>query len=191
MERRDELRSYAEMANGTARETLRFNARYGGKAANLGFLTHRDVLGLSADLGSPSAERGYDLVPKGFGVPLQAYADFVAHPPNSDIRALIKKLVSDVQGGQLSPKDLATRSGEVQHAIMAGSLPPGALEAIRAKLDEVLPGVEKVKVRSSANAEDIPNFDGAGLHDSFAADTDKRDRPDRVLPDRRGRRRGR
>ena len=32
-------------------------------------------------------------------------------------------------------------------------------------------------MRSSANAEDIPNFDGAGLHDSFAADTDKRDRP--------------
>ena len=24
-------------------------------------------------------------------------------------------------------------------------------------------------MRSSANAEDIPNFDGAGLHDSFSA----------------------
>ena len=153
------------------------HARYGGKAANLGFLAHRDVLGTVDDPGSPSAERGYDLVPAGFGVPLQAYADFVQHPPNSDIRALIEKLVSDVQGGQLSPKDLAKRSEEVQHAIMAGSFPPGALETIRAKLDEVLPGVEKIKVRSSANAEDIPNFDGAGLHDSFAADTDKRDRP--------------
>jgi phosphoenolpyruvate synthase/pyruvate phosphate dikinase len=32
-------------------------------------------------------------------------------------------------------------------------------------------------VRSSANAEDIPDFDGAGLHDSYAADTSKRDRP--------------
>ena len=27
----------------------------------------------------------------------------------------------------------------------------------------MLPGVEKLKVRSSANAEDVPNFDGAGL----------------------------
>ncbi len=62
---------------------------------------------------------------------------------------------------------------------MAGTFPDGALERIRAKLDEVLPGVEKIKVRSSANAEDVPNFDGAGLHDSFAADTDKQDRPDR------------
>ena len=32
-------------------------------------------------------------------------------------------------------------------------------------------------MRSSANAEDIPDFDGAGLHDSYAADTSKRDRP--------------
>jgi pyruvate, water dikinase len=172
-----ELRSYAEMAGGSRSETLAFSTRYGGKAANLGFLTHRAVLGTVDDPGSPSADRGYNLVPAGFGVPLQAYADFVAHPPNSDIRALIDKLVSDVQGGQLSPKELATRSEEVQHAFLAGSFPPGALEAIRAKLDEVLPGVEKIKVRSSANAEDIPNFDGAGLHDSFAADTDKRDRP--------------
>lgn len=171
------IRSYAEMAAGTPRQALAFNARYGGKAANLGFLTHRDVLGTVDDPGSPSADRGYDLVPAGFGVPLQAYADFVAHPPNSDILALIERLVADVQGGQLSPKDLALRSEEMQHAFMAGSFPPGALEAIRAKLDEVLPGVEKIKVRSSANAEDIPNFDGAGLHDSFAADTDKRDRP--------------
>ncbi len=51
----------------------------------------------------------------------------------------------------------------------------------------MLPGVEKVKVRSSANAEDIPNFDGAGLHDCFAADTDKHDDPDNAVP-RRARR---
>ena len=44
----------------------RFNARYGSKAANLGFLAHRDVLGRVNDPGSPSAERGYDLVPQGF-----------------------------------------------------------------------------------------------------------------------------
>jgi len=172
-----ELRSYVEMAAGTGSEALAMAARYGGKAANLGFLTHREVLGTVADAGSPSSDRGYDLVPAGFGVPLSAYKSFVEHPPNSDIRALLEQLIADVQGGQLSPQELARRSEEVQHAFLAGSFPPGALEKIRAKLDEVLPGVEKIKVRSSANAEDIPNFDGAGLHDSFAADTTKRDRP--------------
>ena len=48
----------------------------------------------------------------------------------------------------------------------------------------MLPGVEKIKVRSSANAEDVPDFDGAGLHDSYAADTTKHDLPDRPLPGR-------
>ena len=42
--------------------------------------------------------------------------------------------------------------------------------------------MEKIKVRSSANAEDIPNFDGAGLHDSYAATVAKKDNPDRPVP---------
>jgi hypothetical protein len=35
-----------------------------------------------------------------------------------------------------------------------------------------------MKIRSSANAEDIPNFDGAGLHDSFSAKVDEDDNAD-------------
>ena len=65
----------------------------------------------------------------------------------------------------------------MQAAFLAAEFPPDALQRLRTKLNEVLPGVEKIKVRSSANAEDVPNFDGAGLHDSFA-DTDKDDLPD-------------
>ena len=40
------------------RRRWRFASRYGSKAANLGFLAHRDVLGRVSDPGSPSAERG-------------------------------------------------------------------------------------------------------------------------------------
>jgi len=135
------------------------------------------VLGRVGDSGSPSAERGYDLVPQGFAVPLQAYRDFIEHPPNSDVRELIETFIEAEQAGALSPKQRAERVAQIQDGIMAASFPPGALERIRAMIDEVLPGVEKIKVRSSANAEDVPDFDGAGLHDSYAADTDKRDRP--------------
>lgn len=172
-----DLRSHDEIAAGTLGEARAFAARYGSKAANIGFLAHREVLGRVGDAGSPSAERGYDLVPQGFAIPLQAYRDFVEHPPNSDVRALIDSFVEDEQAGALSPKQRAERVEAIQDAIMAASFPPGALERIRAKIDEVIPGVEKIKVRSSANAEDVPNFDGAGLHDSYAADTGKRDRP--------------
>jgi hypothetical protein len=172
-----ELRSYDEIAAGTPAQARSFAARYGSKAANLGFLAHRAVLGRAGDAGTPSASRGYDLVPHGFALPLQAYRDFVEHPPNADIRHLIEAFVAAEQGGGLSSSERAQRVEEIQSAIMAGSFPPGALEKVRAKIDEVIPGVEKVKVRSSANAEDVPDFDGAGLHDSYAADTTKPDRP--------------
>jgi hypothetical protein len=172
-----ELRSYDEIAAGTTRQTRRFAERYGSKAANLGFLAHRSVLGRTDDLGSPSAQRGYDLVPRGFAVPLQAYRDFIDHPPNADVKELIDSFVAAEQSGALSPAQRAARVDDIQSGIMAASFPPGALERVRAKLDEVIPGVEKIKVRSSANAEDVPDFDGAGLHDSYAADTTKRDRP--------------
>lgn len=172
-----ELRSYDQIAAGTTRQTRRFADRYGSKAANLGFLAHRSVLGRTEDLGSPSAERGYDLVPRGFAVPLQAYRDFIDHPPNADVKELIDSFVAAEQSGALSPAERAARVDDIQSGIMAASFPPGALERVRAKLDEVMPGVEKIKVRSSANAEDVPDFDGAGLHDSYAADTTKRDRP--------------
>lgn len=38
--------------------------------------------------------------------------------------------------------------------------------------------MNKIKVRSSANAEDIPNFDGAGLYTSFSATLSKQDNAD-------------
>jgi phosphoenolpyruvate synthase/pyruvate phosphate dikinase len=144
----------------------------------LGFLAHRLVLGRVDDGGSPSAIKGYDLVPRGFAVPLQYYVDFVDHPPNSDLRAKLADLIDSENGGALSPRERAAKVADVQAAFLAAEFPPDALRRLRTKLNEALPGVEKIKVRSSANAEDVPNFDGAGLHDSFAADTDKDDLPD-------------
>lgn len=167
------IASYDEMADGTARQAREHASRYGAKAANLAFLAHRDVLGRADDPESPSHSRGYDLVPQGFGVPLQAYRDLVDHPPNGELRTVIEALVDDEQAGRLSPTQRATRLAQVRDAFMSAEFPPGALELIHAKLDEVLPGVDKVKVRSSANVEDLPDFDGAGLHDSYSADTGK------------------
>jgi phosphoenolpyruvate synthase/pyruvate phosphate dikinase len=173
-----EVRSYDELARSSRTAALSASRRYGAKAANLGFLAHRLVLGRVGDADSPSAINGYDLVPQGFAVPLQYYLDFVDHPPNADLRAKLADLIEAENAGTLSPKERGEQAGQLQAAFLAAEFPADALRRIRAKLDEVLPGVEKIKVRSSANAEDVPNFDGAGLHDSFAADTDKDDLPD-------------
>jgi hypothetical protein len=173
-----EPRSYDELARSSRTAALTASRRYGAKAANLGFLAHRLVLGRVGDADSPSEIKGYDLVPQGFAVPLQYYIDFVDHPPNADLRAKLADLIEAENAGTISPRERSERVSQLQAAFLAAEFPEDALRRIRTKLDEVLPRVEKIKVRSSANAEDVPNFDGAGLHDSFAADTDKDDLPD-------------
>lgn len=172
------LLSYAEMAAGSAAEALAFSKRYGSKAANLGFLTHRSALGRREDEGSPSARLGYDLVPHGLGVPLQFYRDLVDYEPNGDLREKLAALIEAEKSGTLSGNERARHVDEVQTAFLTAKFPPDNLKRIKDKLKEVLPGVNKIKVRSSANAEDIPNFDGAGLHDSFSATVSKKDNAD-------------
>lgn len=95
-----------------------------------------------------------------------------------ELRATLADLIEAEDAGALSPKERAEKVSQVQAAFLAAEFPNDHLLRLRATLKEVLPGVEKIKVRSSANAEDVANFDGAGLHDSFAADTDKDDLPD-------------
>ena len=108
------VRSYDEMADGRAAQTLAFNRRYGSKAANLGFLAHRRVLGRVADAGSPSARAGYDLVPLGFGIPLAFYRNLVEHPANGRLRAELDALVEGREG---------------RPALAGGAGPPGRRRA--------------------------------------------------------------
>ncbi|HEU4868244.1 MAG TPA: PEP/pyruvate-binding domain-containing protein [Actinomycetota bacterium] len=173
-----QIRTYDEMAAGSAADALATSSRYGGKAANIGFLVHKDALGRLSQPGTRSADLGYDLVPEGFGLPLTFYRNFVDHPPNAFLRAKLKALVAAEKAGVLSPAERVMLAGEVQGLFMSGRLPDDDLAAIKAKFASALPGVEKVKIRSSANAEDIPNFDGAGLHDSYSSTVAKKDNPD-------------
>ena len=78
-----ELLADADMTRLAASDVLELASRYGAKAANLGFLAHPRVLGRADLPGTPSARLGYDLVPAGFAVPFQYYADFMNHPENS------------------------------------------------------------------------------------------------------------
>ena len=164
-----DVRAFDELATGTPAAALAASERYGAKAANLGFLAHRRVLGRVGQVGSLSEEVGYDLVPRGVAVPLAFYERFVAHRPNGRLRSALKELLDGQRSGKLAGDGLAAQVALVQRRFLEADVPPGDLAAIEAAIARELPGVDKVKVRSSANAEDIPNFDGAGLHDSFSA----------------------
>jgi hypothetical protein len=172
------LRSYDEMAGESAADALKLAARYGSKAANLGFLAHRSALGRKDQPGTASQRLGYDLVPKGFGVPLSFYVNLVEHEPNAELREKLAALIEAEKAGTLSTAERIRRLDEVQTLFLNAKFPPDDLASLKAKLREVLPGVKKIKIRSSANAEDVPNFDGAGLHDSFAATVSKKDHDD-------------
>ncbi|HVH40787.1 MAG TPA: PEP/pyruvate-binding domain-containing protein [Labilithrix sp.] len=155
--------------------------RFGGKAANIGFLANRNVLGRAGQPGSQSAKLGYDLVPHGFAIPVQWYRDFVDFPANAALKAKLGELVTKEKAGVLSPNERKALSVELQALFHKGTVPPAQLEAVNkaiAELRAVEPAMQKMKFRSSANAEDIPNFDGAGLHDSFAVKLSSVDAPD-------------
>jgi hypothetical protein len=72
---------------------------------------------------------------------------------------------------------MSVRSAAVREAFYSATFPPGTVQQVRARIASVLGPVKKVKVRSSANAEDMPQFDGAGLYTSFAANPGKVDDP--------------
>jgi hypothetical protein len=173
-----DLPSYAEMCPADPADCLALTSVVGGKAASLGFLNHRDVLGRVAHEGSLSHTYGYDIAPAGLGVPFKLYKDFVEHPPNGELRTALAELVKAVKRGDLAPKDLSTRAEKVRGLFLSATFPPGSVERVAKRIGEVLEGVPKVKVRSSANAEDMPNFDGAGLYASFAANMKKSDEPE-------------
>jgi hypothetical protein len=155
--------------------------RFGGKSANLGFLANRNVLGRKNQPGSQSAKLGYDLVPHGFSIPVQWYRDFVNAPENAALKAKLADLVAKEKAGTLSPNERKAKSVEIQDLFHKGRVPAAQLAAVNASIAQlklIEPAMEKMKFRSSANAEDIPNFDGAGLHDSFAVKLSSVDNPE-------------
>lgn len=163
------LQAFSEMCAGAAGDCIAAQRKFGSKAANLGLLQHRTVFGKTGDAGSPSAQLGYDLSPPGIGVPVQWYFDFVANPPNTALRGKLAALIAAEKAGTLSPAQRRAMADDVRQEFYRAQMPANVLSAIRTKLAGVLPGTDRIKVRSSANAEDLANFDGAGLHDSFSA----------------------
>lgn len=153
--------------------------RFGGKATNLGFLANREVLGRASHSGSTSALWGYDLTPYGSGVPVARYRDFVA--ANPAVKQKVDELVAKEKSGALTRADRETLVTELQQLFYKGVVPSAQLADVNAVVYDLatrFPTMDELKFRSSSNAEDIPNFDGAGLHDSFSVKLSARDNPD-------------
>lgn len=160
---------------------LNASKKFGSKAANLGFLSNRKVLGRASQPGSMSASAGfgYDLSPRGFGIPMQFYSNLVNLPANSALKNAIAELVTREKSGTMTGGERLQAALAVRELIYNAKIPLADIAAVRASIVQNMPaGVTKIKFRSSANAEDVPNFDGAGLHDSYSVHPAEVENPD-------------
>ena len=110
------------------------------------------------------------------------YAPSRASLPAS-MKTLIQadELVAKEKSGVLTRSERETLAVELQQLFYKGIVPTADLadvNAVVADLAARFPAMDELKFRSSSNAEDIPNFDGAGLHDSFSVKLSARDNAD-------------
>ncbi len=175
----ERMLSFREMCPEFSSECLELDHHYGSKATHLGFLQSRQVLGHAGQPGSLSEELGYDLVPQGFALPLTHYREFVELPANAELKDKIDAFVELEKTDIVTPQERQARIREIKELFYHGQFPDGRLQEIETELSAVMPaGLRRIKLRSSANAEDIPNFDGAGLYNSFTAVFSQTDLPD-------------
>jgi hypothetical protein len=154
---------------------------YGGKASKLALLASRLMVGI----GSPiQKDLNYRLSPIGFSIPVDYYFQFVAANPelNKKLTELINKEMALEGETPPTPKQRMDLVTEIQSLFYQGVVPSNLVQVVRQQSQDLInfvakaypkSEIKKLKVRSSSNAEDIPQFDGAGLHSSYSANITK------------------
>ncbi len=168
--------SFDEMGKAPLSACFNYSKSYGGKSTGLGFLA--GSLGRTTTSGSVSAQYGIDLSPFGIGIPTKYYRDFLGAPENAALKTKIDELIAAEKGGNLSPVERNAMVASVQALFYKAYVPGTIVADVAERIRTVLPGVTNLKFRSSATSEDVPNFNGAGLYDSFSIEPAKVDNPD-------------
>jgi len=130
---------------------------FGGKASNYGVL---------AAIGEPVP------VPPGFAVPVSWGREFEAL---NGLDTRIETLLDD----PVFLDDIAYREAalaDLRRDILEGEVPSTLMERLREYLVEKYPG-QRMRFRSSTNAEDLAGFTGAGLYTSHSGALDDPERP--------------
>jgi hypothetical protein len=123
--------------------------RVGAKSANLGELINAQVPGLA--------------VPPGFAIPFRYYQEFIR------LNNLEGRIASAVEEDRFvhDPKYRKARLAEIRQWIQAAKHDDNFKEKLLLKVHREYSG-KGLFARSSTNAEDLPNFSGAGLYTTVA-----------------------
>ncbi len=120
---------------------------YGAKSANLGEMLNSRIAGIT--------------VPDGFAVPYYWYDKFMK---DNDLYDVIEDLMDNLDFVH-NPRFRRQKLEEFRNSIQKGQFDAELRAEIIDKWKKQLGG-KPVFIRSSANAEDLPNFSGAGLYSS-------------------------
>lgn len=164
-------------AANTVASVVKKSDSYGGKASKLGLLAHKEMAGIGSRI---QKKFNYRMTPIGFGIPVTYYFEFLKANPKlkAVIDDLIKREMSLEGAKPMTSAERVQKVAEIQSMFYAAKMPQAMVDLLAKKATELKAlgakyypktPIKKVKVRSSANAEDIPNFDGAGLHSSYSA----------------------
>ncbi|MGZ6290079.1 MAG: PEP/pyruvate-binding domain-containing protein, partial [Bdellovibrionota bacterium] len=154
-------------ADMSAREVLRHEDlhssdadKVGSKAANYGELART--------LNTPDRT----VVRTGYGIPFYFYQEFI--DTNANIKAAIASILRDPLMNRVAKVSYREEKLKALQAMMLAEtavVSPALTDRLIELMDtkKTNAGVpRKMKLRSSTNSEDLPNFNGAGLYDSYA-----------------------
>ena len=119
--------------------------RFGAKSANLGEIINARINGLT--------------VPRGFSIPFHYYQDFVRR------NKLEERIAAAVEEDRFvhDPRYRKLKLAEIRKWITDARHDESFRQAVVGKTNREYPGLG-LFARSSTNAEDLPNFSGAGLY---------------------------
>ena len=131
-----------------------------------------DASGFGVKTANVATMRGFGFpegtVPDGFGIPFYFYDEFMKH---NNFYASVDALLKD----PAFRNDSDTKTAELEKFrahIKDGEMPAWMMDAL-SDLQKSFPDGTSIRCRSSTNNEDLPNFSGAGLYDSFTHQPDE------------------
>lgn len=127
---------------------------YGGKAVRMGLLRRL------WPQNTPSATAA---VPLSY---FRQYLDTAKTPQGEVLAQFIASRLHAATQPTKTYAEMMTLMKEVREQMQATAVPAALVDQIRSELRKLMPGVDRVKLRSSSNIEDGSEFNGAGLYDS-------------------------
>lgn len=142
-------------------------------------LRSRDVITVgakAANYGEAESFLHEDIVREGLGIPFFYYKQFIQTnhwDAQTTLEGHMQALVADPR--MRSDRDfLVAELKKLQERMIADDMTvnPQLVAEVETRLNQMHPGMS-MRFRSSTNSEDLPNFSGAGLYDSYSFDPTK------------------